>query len=103
MRSRRPVHVNLSGLCRCQSKMQALIVCRFVATCGCGKPCLSVHLHASPKPIAIAARATQGDGEPMRGAASVHKNLRMPPKKPAHAVHRAIIVQIAEASASARY
>src|SRR5580700_9115603 len=102
MSSRGPEYFNFGGLGAAQPEVQALVVCRFVTSGGGGEARLAVHQHARAETIAVAARAAQGDRQPVRAAAAVVEKLRMFAQCGGDDVDPAIVVQVAECRAASR-
>src|SRR5439155_17527493 len=71
-------------------------------TSGCRRePGLSIDSHSRTKAVAIAARATQRNYQPMLLAATIDQYQRMPTKRGHHCVFPPIVIQIAECRSTA--
>ncbi len=66
MGARGPVNFDFRYFCRAETEVQTLVAGGNVAAGGGRESRLAVYLDARAQPIAIAARAAQGDGEPVR-------------------------------------
>src|SRR5690349_15887165 len=80
MNARRPGDVHACYGCRSQAEMQPLVAGGKIASGGGRESSLSVHTHPSAEAIAIAARATQRNREPMLLPATVEQHQRLATK-----------------------
>src|SRR5271166_1319813 len=102
MNAGRPFDIDLSFIGGAQSEMQTFIARRFIASrCG-GKARLAIHLHPRTQSIAVAARAPQRDGEPVRAATAIVIKLRMRSEDSRYNIDPAIIIDVSESRAAAR-
>src|SRR5579872_591046 len=100
VRSWRPEYLDLGGLGLPEPEVKTLVVGRFITSGGRGEASLCVYLHAGAQAVAVAARATKGNCEPMGAATAIHEDLRRTAQNGGNDVDGAVIVQVAESCAS---
>src|SRR5580704_5575949 len=92
MNTRWPHHLHLSAFRRSESKMKTLVTCGCVAAGGSRESRLSVYFDPRAESVTIAARAAQGNHQPVQFAPVVEKHLRVASEIGHHDVFPAIII-----------
>ena len=100
MRTGRPANFDFCNFRSAESKVQALVVGRNVTAGGGGESRLSIDLHARAEPVAVAARSTQRNREPVAGACVIHEHQGFSAERSNDDIHPAIVVQVAERGAA---
>src|SRR5438094_6188578 len=91
-----PGNFDFRSGCWPKPKMQPLVACGKITSSYSGEPGLSIDSHSRTKAVAIAARATQRNYQPMLLAATIDQYQRMPTERGHHCVFPPIVIQIAE-------
>src|SRR5580704_13918755 len=92
MNARWPHHLHLSAFRRSESKMKTLVACGCVAAGRSGESRLSVYFDPRTESVTVAARAAQGNHQPVQFAPVVEKHLRVASEIGHHDVFPAIII-----------
>src|SRR5437879_519465 len=96
-----PGNFDFRSGCWPKPEMQPLVACGKITSSCRREPGLSIDSHSRTKAVAIAARATQRNYQPMLLAATIDQYHRMPTKRGHHCVFPPIVIQIAECRSTA--